>query len=76
MLDAVLEIFDFLQGTAYFVYTIVSAADDIIKFFLGAIPFINDFFTGNFQTGGILSICASLCIGLGLVKFLYPGAES
>lgn len=75
MLDAVLEIFDFLQGTAYFVYTIVSAADDIISFLLGAIPFIADFLTFNFPVS-IYSISMYLCLGLGLIKFLYPGAES
>lgn len=75
MLDTLMEIFDFLQGTAYFIYTIVSAGDDCISFFLQAIPFISTFFTSNFGSS-LFSTCASLCIGLGVIKFLYPGAES
>lgn len=74
MLDAILEIFQFLQGTSFFVFSIVSAADDVVDFFLAALPFVFDFVIDGFGES-LFSTCMVICLGLGTVKFLYPGAD-
>lgn len=74
MLDVLETILEFLQGTCYGVYTIVSAFSDGVDFIVLAIPYALNF-VSSFSGHGLFTSCFTLCLGLGLIKFLYPGGD-
>lgn len=74
MLDVLETILQFLQGACYGVYTAVSALSDGIDFIVLAIPYALNFIN-SFHGHSLFTSCFTLCIGLGVIKFLYPGGD-
>lgn len=74
MLDVLQTILEFLQGICYGTYTVVSALSDGVDFVLLGIPYSLNFIN-SIHGHSLFTSSFTLCLGLGLIKALYPGGD-